>query len=66
MSSIPDAGSALAAISGQRVGDAIGISVLKKALQIEAAGALALIEALPQAPSVNLPAHLGQNINTTA
>lgn len=45
----------------------IGTAVLKKALDIEADSALALLNALPDAPSsVNLPSHLGQNINTTA
>ncbi len=47
---------------------AVGIAVLKKAIDSNAAGALALIEAIPEAnqPSVNLPLHLGKNINTTA
>ena len=47
---------------------AAGIAVLKKAIDSNAAGALALIEAIPganQAPA-NLPQHLGQNVNTTA
>lgn len=43
----------------------VGMAVLKKAIDIEAQGAMALINAIPQ-PSVNLPPHLGQNINTTA
>ncbi len=41
----------------------VGISVLKKALDIESSSAATLIAAIP-AP--NLPAHLGRNINTTA
>jgi hypothetical protein len=41
----------------------VGISVLKKALDIEATNAAILLQALP-AP--NLPAHLGNNVNTTA
>jgi len=46
---------------------AIGIAVLKKAIDLNAAGALALIEALPDNSSAqNLPAHLGKNINTIA
>jgi len=45
-------------------GDAVGVSVLKKAMDIQKANALALIQALPSRP--NLPAHLGQNIDTTA
>jgi len=46
-------------------GDAVGLSVLKKAMDIQAAGALALIQALPALPAPSLP-HLGQSINTTA
>ncbi len=44
------------------------IAVLKKAIDLNAAGALALIKALPDASqsAANLPSHLGQNINTTA
>ena len=47
---------------------AAGIAVLKKAMDLNAAGALALIEALPDAnqSTANLPPHLGQNVNTTA
>jgi hypothetical protein len=39
-------------------------AVLKKAINIQAQGALALLDAVPQPQ--NLPAHLGQNVNTTA
>ncbi|BBE51739.1 hypothetical protein OYT1_ch2219 [Ferriphaselus amnicola] len=49
--------------------DTVGISILKKAMSIEAQSAMALIHALPQPlqPSTgNLPPNLGQNINTTA
>lgn len=43
------------------------LTVLKKALDIEQQGAMALIAALPQATSgPNLPPNLGQHINTTA
>jgi hypothetical protein len=46
---------------------AISIAVLKKAMDSGAAGALSLIEAIPDNQSIqNLPSHLGQNINTTA
>jgi len=59
--------SALSALSSQQTGDAVGISVLKKALNAQAQGALALINAATRTPSAsNLPPHLGQNINTTA
>jgi hypothetical protein len=47
--------------------DQAGTAVLKKALDIEATSAVALIQSLPQpAAPVNLPAHLGRNIDTTA
>lgn len=45
----------------------VGYAVLKKAQDVQASSAQALIEAIPPAPGVsNLPSHLGQNINTTA
>jgi len=45
----------------------IGYAVLKKAQDVQASSAQALIEAIPPAPAAaNLPSHLGQNINTTA
>ena len=48
--------------------EAVGIAVLKKALDINAAGALALIEAIPDnsQPAPSLPLNLGRNINTIA
>lgn len=45
---------------------AIGIAVMKKAMDVQASTATALLEALPPATGANLPAHLGQNVNTTA
>jgi len=42
----------------------VGIAVLKKAQDAQAATAATLISALPQTPS--LPAHLGNHVNTTA
>jgi len=45
----------------------VGVAVLKKAQDIQASSAAALIEAIPPVPSApNLPAHLGSRINTTA
>ena len=44
----------------------VGVSVLKKALDVERDGAAALLNALPPPSAVNLPAHLGQSVNTTA
>jgi hypothetical protein len=48
-------------LSTAKVDQEIGIAVLKKAMDIESAGAMALINAIPSA--TNLPANLGQNIN---
>jgi hypothetical protein len=46
---------------------AVSIAVLKKAIDVDADSATALIAAIPDMQaSPNLPAHLGQNINTTA
>lgn len=45
--------------------EAVGMAVLKKAMDIDAASSAALIDAIPAAPH-NLPPHLGQNVNTTA
>jgi len=42
----------------------VGITMLKKAQDAQAASAAALISALPQPQS--LPAHLGNHVNTTA
>ena len=53
-------------LAASLVSDNVGVAVLRKALDIEAANAAALVQALPPAPSINLPAHLGQNIDTTA
>lgn len=53
----------------QNAGDAVGMTVLKKAMDIQAQSAMALIAAIPQPPqqsAANLPPNLGQNINTTA
>lgn len=46
--------------------DVVGMSVLKKAIDIEAQSAMALINTISQPQSTNLPPNLGQNINTTA
>ncbi|HEY0843858.1 MAG TPA: YjfB family protein [Noviherbaspirillum sp.] len=45
---------------------AIGIAVMKKAMDVQASSAAAMLEALPPATGTSLPAHLGQNVNTTA
>lgn len=49
-------------LSANAVADRVGTAALKKALDIQAANAVAL----PPVPSINLPAHVGRNIDTTA
>lgn len=45
----------------------VGVAMLKKAQEIDKTTAAALIQALPAAsPAQNLPANLGNTINTTA
>ena len=51
-------------LAATRLQQEVSTTVLKKAMDISASNAMALIEALPSA--ANLPAHLGQNVNTTA
>jgi len=54
-------------LSEASVQHAAGTAVLKKALDISSENAMALIHAIPDnTASQNLPAHLGQHINTTA
>ncbi|MFT5589273.1 MAG: hypothetical protein ACI9ZF_001447 [Bradyrhizobium sp.] len=54
-------------LSTAKTEQAIGIAVLKKALDSETSTASALLDALPTVKSAsNLPANLGRNINTTA
>ncbi|MDR1227741.1 MAG: putative motility protein [Azoarcus sp.] len=43
--------------------NAVGLSVLKKAIDIQAAGALALVQAVPAAPA---PGAAGSVVNTWA
>jgi hypothetical protein len=57
--------SATSAIAAATTTTDIQVAVLKKAMDSQSQAALALISALPQPPSVNLPAHLGSNVNTS-
>ena len=51
----------------QTVTNDIGVTVLKKSIDSEAQGAMALINAIPQPqPAPALPPNLGRHINTTA
>jgi len=52
-------------LSQAKTGDAVAITVLKKALDIQAQGALQLIQALPQ-PMTSSPPNLGNSVNTFA
>jgi hypothetical protein len=49
-----------------RTDQEVGIAVLKKALDMQATSAAALLQALPPVQPANLPPHLGQKVNTTA
>lgn len=64
ISGITSASTALNAASTQQE---VSMAVLKKAINLSAAGALSLIDAIPDNKSLqSLPSHLGQTINTTA
>lgn len=52
------------AVSQAQVGDAVAISVLKKALDIQAQGTMQLIQAIPQVSGTT--EILGHKVNTTA
>jgi hypothetical protein len=61
--------SSVSALSGQSVGNSVENEVLRKAQEMQAQNAAALINSVPQPakPSpANMPSHLGQNVNTTA
>ncbi len=54
-------------ISDSGVSQSVQMDVLKKAIDIDQSNKTALIQAIPQSPSVpNLPSNLGQHVNTTA
>ena len=51
----------------QNTSDLIGLTMSKKANDIQAQSMMTLINSIPQPQSAaNLPPNLGQNINTTA
>lgn len=45
---------------------AIAVTIQRKAMDIQAGSASALLAALPPVSKPNLPPHLGQNIDTSA
>ena len=49
----------------ERTSQAVGVAVLKKALDVQASSAMALIAALPPTPQ-SLPPNLGQSVNVAA
>lgn len=53
------------AMTQERTNQDVGIAVLKKTMDTERVGVVTLLDAIP-VPSVNLPPHLGQNIDTIA
>ncbi|MBF1164370.1 MAG: YjfB family protein [Dechloromonas agitata] len=52
------------ALSQAQLGDAVGISVLKKAMDIQEQSALQLLQALP--PQYNNPSNLGNSVDVRA
>lgn len=65
--SVSSIGSLSTNLSPAKTDQAIGIAVLKKALDSEKSTASALLDALPSVPTTSsLPSNLGRTINTTA
>ena len=61
---------AVSQVTRQKVGDAVGIAVMNKAMDVEVAAASQLITSVvnqsQEVPSEKLPSHLGRNLNVTA
>jgi hypothetical protein len=51
-------------MSQDRLGQAVDVAVLKKAMQLQQESAMSLISAIT--PASSLPSHLGQNVNVVA
>ncbi|WP_457391563.1 putative motility protein [Roseateles sp. P5_E1] len=56
----------IASSNTQGAADAVGLLVLRKAIDIQAAGAMALLSALPQQPALATEGTLGRNVNVYA
>lgn len=54
------------AMANAKAADAVGVSVLKKAMQSERAGALALIQALPPIPPAPSAGRVGSVFSASA
>lgn len=63
--SINNVGNVSAALGQAGTGDAVAITVLKKAIDIEAQSAMQLIQALPQ-PVASNPPNMGNGVDTYA
>lgn len=66
ISSSPSVSTATAAASQGPKADAVNILVLRKALNTQAASAVALLEAIPDQPKLATEGSLGRNVNTYA
>ena len=60
------AGQNTGSAAGLTTGTAVGLTMLKKAMDTQAQSVTALLNAIPQPGAANLPANLGQNVNTAA
>ena len=68
ISGVSAAGAVSAALAQKQVysEQEAGVAMLKKAIDSQAANALALVNSVPAPPNTqSLPTNLGQNINTT-
>ena len=68
MDSISSTGAVSAVLAQQQASStqSAQITMLKKAMDMQAQGALQLIASLPSNNQAGLPDHIGKNINTTA
>lgn len=62
---VSEIGSMSTALSSAQTGDAVAVSVLKKALEVEGQGALQLVLSATQT-AANNPPHLGQSVDVKA
>ncbi len=61
---VASVGSLSSALSQSQIGDAVSITVLKKAMDIQAQSAMQLLQAVPQVS--NNPPNLGNHIDVKA
>lgn len=60
---VSSAASLSSALAQAQTGDAVGVLVLRKALDLQQQSALQLLQALPPVPAN--PPHLGQHVDVT-